>query len=472
MSLSITRSQAKAGDWVGTAIVAFLIAVGSLALLRRAGWAGPELAAIIPAVGSVCAFAAAMTGWLLFSQFRNDRVPAIGLLAAGYFFSAIIAVAYLLASPGLFSAVGLIGGEEGAVLLWALWHTVFPVFVLAYALGGATISFRRLRPVSWAVGLGGPVIAGAVVAAALMLPGAMEIEVGTIMSGPIGIVVWLMNAGAFAAVLFRTRCRMQGDLGLALALFAELLGVTLALFGSGRFTYGWYGVWLNSLISAGVVLFCYVREAASLQERVGELQVKLDRLSGADALTGLLNRRHLDGALGTAWRRSLRDGSAMSVLWLDVDFFRAFNDLYGRDAGDACLRRIAESIAATAQRPDDVAARFDGEEFVVILPATDEDGAHLVAEALRYRIWSLRIPHEGKLADPVVTASIGIASVFPRQGGSPAMLLGEAREALRAAKAQGHGSIMSARPANSDPTAPAAAGADAEPMLGAAVAAA
>ena len=452
MRLSITRSEAKAGDWVGMAILAFVVAVASLALLRRAGWAGPELTAIIPAVGSACAFAAGMTGWLLFAHFRNSRVPAIGFLAAGYCFSGGMAVAYLLSSPGLFSAVGLIGGSEGSILLWALWHGVFPAFVLAFAIGGQPLSFRRMRFVTWAIAATGPAAAAAAIAVALTLPVMIELDGdGLTISGALGFGIWLLNAAAFAAVLFRTRCRTQGDLGLAVALFAELLGVTLALMGSGRFTYGWYGVWLNSLLSASLVLFCFLREAASLQERVGDLETKLDRLSGADALTGLLNRRHLDPAMHTAWRRALRDDTPMSVLWLDLDFFRAFNDLYGRDAGDACLRRIADAIAATAQRPDDVSARYDGEEFVIILPATDREGARLVAEALRYRIWSLRIPHEGKLADPVVTVSIGVGACYPRQGGNPAMLLEEARGALQAAKAIGHGTVMAAGADRSEP---------------------
>ena len=136
---------------------------------------------------------------------------------------------------------------------------------------------------------------------------------------------------------------------------------------------------------------------------------ELKLLATTDSLTGLLNRRGFDEALDVELARSARDHTPISLLLVDVDRFKAYNDLYGHPAGDECLRRLSACIRAVVRRPGDAIARYGGEEFVVILPNTGEDGAFTVAEQLRTSLRDLAIPH-GASEKQVVTVSIGLAS--------------------------------------------------------------
>ncbi|WP_421759030.1 diguanylate cyclase [Devosia sp.] len=136
---------------------------------------------------------------------------------------------------------------------------------------------------------------------------------------------------------------------------------------------------------------------------------ELKLLATTDSLTGLLNRRGFDEALDVELARSARDHTPISLLLVDVDRFKAYNDLYGHPAGDECLRRLSACIRAVVRRPGDDIARYGGEEFVIILPNTGEDGAFTVAEQLRTSLRDLAIPH-GASEKQVVTVSIGLAS--------------------------------------------------------------
>jgi diguanylate cyclase (GGDEF)-like protein len=136
----------------------------------------------------------------------------------------------------------------------------------------------------------------------------------------------------------------------------------------------------------------------------------LHRIASIDGLTGVANRRAFDSALEQELRRACRNGGALSLLMIDVDFFKKFNDHYGHLAGDDCLRSIASTLAAAARRPGDLAARFGGEEFVVILPTCPLEKAMQIAETMRLRVAELRIPHAQSEASPSVSISVGVAS--------------------------------------------------------------
>jgi diguanylate cyclase (GGDEF)-like protein len=143
---------------------------------------------------------------------------------------------------------------------------------------------------------------------------------------------------------------------------------------------------------------------------VGErklLEDKLSEMAMSDGLTGLANRRSFDEALYREWKRTLREGSEISLLLLDVDYFKAFNDRYGHQVGDDCLRAIAVAVSAAVNRVTDMVARYGGEEIAIILPSTNTAGAVEVAQCIRTRIEGLEITHEGN-SDGTgwVTASI------------------------------------------------------------------
>lgn len=162
----------------------------------------------------------------------------------------------------------------------------------------------------------------------------------------------------------------------------------------------------------------------------------LENLSATDGLTGVANRRRFDEVLDREWRRAARTGTMLSMLMMDIDCFKAYNDRYGHIEGDEVLRRLATVIQENMQRPLDLAARYGGEEFACILPETDRDGALLVAERIRTGLKDLKIPHQFCVADHV-TVSIGVATMIPTPETPSSLIVRTADEQLYQAKAGG-----------------------------------
>jgi len=181
---------------------------------------------------------------------------------------------------------------------------------------------------------------------------------------------------------------------------------------------------------------------------------QLYELATTDGLTGLANRRTFDEALETEWHRTKRALGQLSLLLIDLDHFKGFNDHYGHQVGDDCLRAVASAIQSMVRRPGDVAARYGGEEMAVILPDTDTAGAVLVAENIRTAVEALRIPHvENGPTARFVTISAGVATALSRMGGSiqmPAGLLQAADIALYKAKNNGRNRVETALLINGD----------------------
>jgi len=152
-------------------------------------------------------------------------------------------------------------------------------------------------------------------------------------------------------------------------------------------------------------------------DQLGAIHQRLQQLSRSDVLTGVANRRHFHEHLQQVWQRAAHERSPVSVLMLDVDHFKAYNDRYGHQAGDACLRQVAQAMAHSLRQPVDVIARYGGEEFVAILPGADAQVARQVAERVRQGVQDGAIEHLGSSVAPVVTASIGVATANPATGG-------------------------------------------------------
>ncbi|PIP02214.1 MAG: diguanylate cyclase response regulator [Zetaproteobacteria bacterium CG12_big_fil_rev_8_21_14_0_65_54_13] len=168
---------------------------------------------------------------------------------------------------------------------------------------------------------------------------------------------------------------------------------------------------------------------------------ELGRLSSLDGLTGLANRRCFDRRLAYEWKRLTREKSSISLLMIDVDHFKAFNDGYGHQAGDDCLQQVASMLNETIHRASDLAARYGGEEFVVMLPNTDLDGGLQVAEIIRRSIAGLEITHASGCISRV-TVSIGCASMTPRHLTDANSLVGAADQALYQAKERGRNRVV------------------------------
>jgi diguanylate cyclase (GGDEF)-like protein len=179
----------------------------------------------------------------------------------------------------------------------------------------------------------------------------------------------------------------------------------------------------------------------SLQRQSADDLLELQRLALADSLTSLPNRRSLDKNLNHEWKRGAREGNPLSVLLLDIDGFKAFNDTYGHLAGDSCLKQVAQTVQIASQRPADLTARYGGEEFAVLLPATGQEGAVTVAERIRKAIEQLNISHVTSGVSKVVTVSVGVATLVPSLDTSPLELIHKADKALYQAKRLGRNRV-------------------------------
>jgi diguanylate cyclase (GGDEF)-like protein len=185
----------------------------------------------------------------------------------------------------------------------------------------------------------------------------------------------------------------------------------------------------------------------SLQERSVELEDanrKLERLSREDALTGVSNRRHFEEILETEWRRAGRTHSPLSLVMIDIDEFKPYNDTLGHQTGDECLRRVATALAGVLHRAGDLLARYGGDEFVAVLPVMDQASALAMAHVLRKKVEELGIPSPSARGGGVLTVSVGVSTVLPGDESGSERLLAAADKALYLAKEQGRNRVCSA----------------------------
>jgi diguanylate cyclase (GGDEF)-like protein len=168
----------------------------------------------------------------------------------------------------------------------------------------------------------------------------------------------------------------------------------------------------------------------------------LNELAERDGMTGLYNRRIFDDYMERLWRQARRENAGVAIIFVDIDFFKVYNDLYGHQAGDDCLKRIAKCIARGAKRPFDFAARYGGEEFALVLYGPPEEYARSVPEQIRRDVLELAIPHAGSQAGKYVTVSVGLALTKPGTSRSLAGAIQTADEALYQAKREGRNRVV------------------------------
>lgn len=170
---------------------------------------------------------------------------------------------------------------------------------------------------------------------------------------------------------------------------------------------------------------------------------QLEQHAQMDGLTGIYNRRKFDTSLEFEWQRMQVLQQPLSVLLIDVDFFKSFNDHFGHLAGDQALQKIANAIKCEMQRKGDTASRYGGEEFVCILPQTDRQGATQIAERIRRAVLALQIAHPKSICGPWISVSIGAASLIPDGKTTLKTLLNEADKYLYSAKNDGRNNVVS-----------------------------
>jgi diguanylate cyclase (GGDEF)-like protein len=441
------------------------------------------LPSFIPIYQSALAVNDLVTGVFLLGQSQFARTRALTLLACGYLFTALISAVHALTFPGLFSPTGLLGaGPQTTAWLYVFWHGGFPAFVIAYA------CYRgRQRPLQsiWALlGTVGLVLAGVGGVTLLATFGGHVLP--SIMRGnryaPVAIIVfsgiWLLNLFA-VALLSRRKPYSVLDLWLMVVICAWLFDIALsAMLNGGRFDLGFYAGRVYGLLAASLVLIVLLCRNSGLYLQLIKLHqserakaAELQRLSSVDALTGIANRRAFDEALTQEWRRMLRHGTALSLLLIDVDYFKRFNDTYGHVAGDGCLRAVAQAVASRARRAGEIAARYGGEEFAVLLPHSGIAEAGKLAELVCTTVRACEIPHAQSDVASFVTISIGVASMgdvpaaaaaLSRESAGPAVftagptaLIEAADHALYQAKTAGRDRVVLSSPRGLRPVAAA-----------------
>ena len=191
--------------------------------------------------------------------------------------------------------------------------------------------------------------------------------------------------------------------------------------------------------------FIGLLSAMNFFEYYKDVEEHLSNLAIHDGLTGIYNRRYFDETLAREWKRTMREKAPLSLIMLDIDYFKKYNDTYGHQAGDECLRQVATTISGALRRPADMAARYGGEEFVVVLPNLKLEDSAKFGETIRAKIEALKMAHKQSDANPFITVSLGIASVVPSSISSYEELVGAADKALYSAKNKGRNRVCVAQ---------------------------
>lgn len=222
----------------------------------------------------------------------------------------------------------------------------------------------------------------------------------------------------------------------AIALFGSLTGVGLTASCYLALLAGW---WIPVVPSGMALLVTLVAIVAYKNQSLSHANKQLQQLAMVDGLTQLANRRHFDEFLWQQWQHMSRqsDKLPLSLILCDIDFFKAYNDTYGHQAGDTCIKAVTLAIKNVLQRSTDLACRYGGEEFAIVLPNTDSEGAIKIAEKIRTELKALAIPHESSSINKYVTVSMGVSTTIPQPQISPASLIAATDRLLYKAKQLG-----------------------------------
>lgn len=186
-----------------------------------------------------------------------------------------------------------------------------------------------------------------------------------------------------------------------------------------------------------------ITERKQIEEELIRLQKEFRELSYKDGLTGVANRRMFDSVMEVEWSNAMRNRQPISVILLDIDYFKQYNDHYGHIHGDECLKRVAQALSKVGSRSRDFFARYGGEEFVLVLPETDAEAAHRVAERCRSMIFKEQIPHDKSNVSQILTISLGVGTIMPGHKDDPLAFIESVDRQLYEAKQRGRNCIAS-----------------------------
>jgi diguanylate cyclase (GGDEF)-like protein len=406
---------------------AAIIVVSSIVFLVLAPFAKLPLAPLptfIPIYQSALVINDVIIAVFLLGQRQFGHANAMSFLAGGYLFTALLSIVHALTFPGLFSPTGLLGaGPQTTAWLYMFWHGGFPLFVIGYATCAPSVKAGHTKypAILTMVGLVVAAASGVTVVSTWgqhVLPVIMQGDRHTPAMSFVVWSVWLLNLLALA-VIARRKPYSELDLWLTVVMCASLFDVALSAgLNAGRYDLGFYAGRTYGLLAASFILIVMLVQNGKLYAQLVALRESdrakadaLHRLSTIDPLTGIANRRAFEEALDQEWRRMMRHQTALSLLMIDVDYFKRFNDRYGHVAGDQCLRVVAQTLSRRTRRAGELAARYGGEEFAVLLPHVDIADAEKLAELISASIREQEFPHAGSEVSPYVTVSIGVGSI-------------------------------------------------------------
>jgi diguanylate cyclase (GGDEF)-like protein len=431
--------------WAASIVAACIIAA-VLVILPFGSTSLPVIPPFVPMANTTVCIVEGLTAYFLAIQFRASGEAFLGALAGAYGFVMVTAVLQLLIFPGVFTKTGLLGaGPQSAIWLWVMWHAGFP------ALAGLAMATRllpdssRLRRAGVALMLGGP--------AAAVLFGYLSIAGGGVLPplihgasyqalrhSPAAALVLASNVVALVACIRLTGLRSLLSLWLAVTLLANLGDAVLVIIASARYSLGWYSARTLSVLSSSVLLCVMISEFARLHERLASANRSLAARALHDGLTGAFNRGYFSELLPREISRAIRGKAPLSLLMIDVDHFKLYNDIHGHQTGDACLIGIVGGIMDVLRRPTDFVVRYGGEEFAVVLPGTGRDGAAQMIAEIRCAVRRLELP--AAASGGPVTISLGVATFDPRLDLiAPEELIRRADLALYTAKRSGRDAV-------------------------------
>lgn len=414
-------------------LVALFIVIISLTAIPFGTKTLPAFSPFLPILISLFIFGDLLTAFFLFTQFRASGVPALLVLACTYVYAGLITALHILTFPGVFSENGVLGADsQTSAWMWVFWHAGFPTGILLYMYVGRRYrqSIMSKSDISFSAFIGLFITIMLVLllfhisrAGSNILPALVDSEHSYwgVLSTGIGPFVALLNLIALIMMLVRFQARELLNLWISIALLALLFDIVLTIFAGTRYSFGWYLSRFNSVIAATIVLCAVVNEVNRMFVRLSDqhkelvesgkklerVNQELLRLSILDSLTGIPNRRRLDEILSWELVAPEERRTPLSLLLLDIDRFKAYNDQLGHLCGDSVLKEVAEVLSEEAKRVHGFAARYGGEEFAVVLSGLDARDTYETAERIRAAVESLEIAFAGPSASWKVTVSIG-----------------------------------------------------------------
>lgn len=442
----LTAHQTAESRWLSrvnrilAALFGLATLLGLAALLPLASKALPIWTGFVPTICMLLFVTGSITSLLLALHARATGERLLLGLTGVFAFNAAMPIAYLAVFPGGLGPFGLELGPTTAAFevksIWFSGHALVMLGAIALGQGCATQWNRGKIHIALALAFLLPALFALAVA---LITDTRPFVTDPLRQWPmavlkIGGVLHLVNA---AWLTWRTRLADPMQLWLVVSLLAWAAETLLFIESHRPFTVGWYGANLLQLAGSVSFLSAVVWQLHQVYRQFEHATRRLSVLASRDGLTELLNRRQFDLEIAREIARTQRKRAPLSLILLDIDYFKAFNDTFGHPAGDRCIQTVARAIERCARRPGDVAARYGGEEFAVILPDTPASGALHIAEQIRQGVLAAQIPAGKSVANGWVSVSIGVATAD--DGGAPSVraLLTAADAALYQAKARG-----------------------------------